>query len=298
MNKNIKLVHVGYPKCGSTFLQMQVFQKIKSVRTVSADDSGNPLLKAIPDIIYCDDIYYDGGKMASLISAMPPEINTVSSEGFAGYSSSGSGAGTKVIAKRLHENFPSAKILIIIRNQKSMLNSLYMHDVRLGFACGFDKWFEYCIGTYRSVSLRYSNLISCYHDVFGKENVIVCLFEELFKKESVNGILASAGFGVEGIDEIDFSSKSNSSYSPLAHKITLILNRRIGTKLNCGSGFLYGYWRYRLSKKVNSISAMIGMKNKDFITPEKESEIRRMYHDDNRVLESLLGRKLSDKGYL
>jgi len=72
------------------------------------------------------------------------------------------------------------KIILSIRNQESMLRSLYSNYVKNGGTLSFKKLlkdisFE---GDLVEKKLEYHRLINSYYDAFGKENVFVYLFEE------------------------------------------------------------------------------------------------------------------------
>ncbi len=292
---NIKLIHIGYPKCGSTFLQMEVFPKIKAVKTSSTTESDEFLLKAVPHIMTLDSIFYDPAFIKDCAEKMNPKINVISYEGFAGFVSLGRGVETATITKRLKNIFPDTKILVVLRNQETIIPSLYTHDVKFGYACDFDKWFKMFEATFRYIFLKYSGLIECYRDIFGKENVKVVFFEELFKKETIKEILDFSGIDSAGLENVDCSSRKNTAYTPLSLSLTLWLNRHFGTKINLGAGFVYCFWRYRISKYVDSISGLFGMKKKNFITSKIDEKLVEWFREDNRKLAEVIGRKLPDK---
>ncbi len=292
----IKLIHIGYPKCGSTFLQAEVFPKIRAVKTDSTTESGAFLLKAVPHIMTLDEIYYDPGFVKECSKKIPDEINVISYEGFAGFVSLGRGVCSNIIARRLHEVFPEAKILIVIRNQKTIIPSLYMHDVKIGIPCDFHKWLGLFRVTFRYVFLKYSKLIECYQKEFGKERVKVVFFEELFKEQTVESILDFAEIDDCGIREIDFNAKKNPAYTPLSLAMTRFLNSHFGTKMNFGAGFVYGFWRYRLAPYVDKISDIAGLRKKKLIDEEILSMLRAWYEEDNLHLSRLLERDIPE-GY-
>ena len=57
----------------------------------------------------------------------------------------------------------------------------------------------------------------------------------------------------------------------------------------------FGFWRYRVSKYVDSISGLLGMKKKNFITSKIDEKLVEWFREDNRKLAELIGRKLPDK---
>lgn len=274
---------------------MEVFPKIKAVKTSSTTESDEFLLKAVPQIMTLDGIFYDPAFVKSCADSMNPKINVISYEGFAGFVSLGRGVETATITKRLKEVFPETKILVVLRNQKTIIPSLYTHDVKFGYACDFDKWFKMFEATFRYIFLKYSGLIECYRNMFGKENVKIVFFEELFNKETIKEILDFAEINSAGLENVDCSSQKNPAYTPLSLSMTLWLNKHFGTKVNLGAGFVYGFWRYRISKYFDSISGLLGMENKKFITKKVEEKLVEWFQNDNRKLVEILGRKLPEK---
>ncbi len=294
---DIKLVHIGYPKCGSTFLQMEVFPKIKAVKAISTTGNDPFLLEAIPHIVAADSIYYDSEYVKSCFERINPETNIISFEGFAGSISLVKGVEIGTIASRLKHLVPSLKILVVLRDQKSIIPSLYMHDVKIGYSCGFDKWFKFFEHSSRYVFLKYSPFVECYQNIFGRANVKVVFFEELFRTETLAEILDFAGISSDGIEKVDCSYRMNPAYTPLTLSMTLWMNRHFGTKLNLGAGFAYGFWRYRLSKNFDSISKSIGGGKQNFINQQVAAKLYKWYGDDNIKLAGILGRKIPE-GYL
>ena len=134
-------------------------------------------------------MYYES-KVESLISNYFNQKKDyfISSEGLSGmgYGSFNNGALIKVIANRIKNIFPNAKIIIIIRNQKAALESLYKDDVKYGYLNDFKSWF---IGKRNNCGLdyfKYSKMIEVYQEIFGNDNVKVLLFEKLFNLDYLN----------------------------------------------------------------------------------------------------------------
>src|SRR5205823_3496785 len=122
---------------------------------------------------------------------------------------------------RLAEVFPGARILIVIREQRSMVVSEYTQYVREG---GAMRPFEF-IKPPKSKSmwvqwfdlryLRYHRLISYYHRLFGPERVLTLTYEQ-FAADPVAfaseiGRFTGRPLGPDAIEALPFDRVSNPS---------------------------------------------------------------------------------------
>jgi len=166
-------IHIGYHKTGTTFLQANVFPNL-----------GLNFIRS-PDVAYiAESNNFQPEKFIEILqsnnSDFQPRKTIISQEVL-----SGRAAGTvwdeTLIADRLHQTFPKAKILIVIRNQFDYIFSLYaMRVIHRGresqnLSRYLDKRFYPAL----KEKLDYSRLITKYHQLFGKEQVQVLLYEEL-----------------------------------------------------------------------------------------------------------------------
>ncbi|MFO8033142.1 MAG: hypothetical protein R6U22_11420 [Desulfohalobiaceae bacterium] len=100
------------------------------------------------------------------------------------------GGWTKEVAQRLAATFPNARIVIFIREQKSLLSSIYQQYIREG---GTHKPYRYFhpyvflprrgfqpskVALFSFEHFRYPYLIRLYQNLFGSENVFVFLYED------------------------------------------------------------------------------------------------------------------------
>ena len=185
------LIHVGFPKCGSTWLQKKLFTN---------DESGFispwgeiPAL-AIEHLLVLDafrfdeevDIlreqYIDGFKIAEKAKKTP----VLSYEHFL-FDQMNNKNFIKENTYRIKQLFPKPKILLIIREQESLILSSYMEHLRRGFTTSLERF----IGTEKHRrtgfgpvcnidTFRYDKIISYLHNEFGV-NSVLCLPLELIK---------------------------------------------------------------------------------------------------------------------
>lgn len=202
------LIHIGYAKAASTWTQSMF--KAEGSGFNSFDDKNF----LVENIQMPNSFEFDGkevkNKIHNQFQTSEEEVNVLSSEGFAGNWPNG-GYYSKMFADRLHEMFPEVKILIIIREQKSMLDSVYRHYVRRGGLRTPEEFLQpkkhlRCPdgstppGWYRTPNFnldyyKYNILVEYYHELFSPDNVLVLPMEVLKESEEeyINTIREFAG---------------------------------------------------------------------------------------------------------
>ncbi len=178
------LVHIGYPKCLSTWLQQCLFlPEFGFINPLNAFDiqlglvSPNPLDFEPGD--FCETFSQRCHQAAGDRSLMP----VCSSENLVGALSHG-GYNAKYNADKLQACFPQARILMVIREQRSMLRSLYRTLVAWGNPYPIKKllnppphW-RHIAPSFQLEALEYDRLIRYYQQRFGAESVKVLCFEQ------------------------------------------------------------------------------------------------------------------------
>lgn len=295
-------INIGLHKCGSTFLQAEVLPKLKNIETFSFYNN-DILLNEFNYISQCSEIHYKKDAEAS-ISNYFNKKNTyfISSECLSGmgFNFFTNGALIRVIAKRIKSIFPNATIIIIIRNQKDALESLYKDDVKNGFLNDYKSWFMWKLNNCGLDYFKYSKTIQTYHEIFGEDKVQVLLYEKFFNFDYLNNNFKKLGIDCSGLEKIDFKIRYNQSYSLISLKMTQIINRFFGSKLTHGVTFgkdpklkIYNYWRYNLSNFFNKIN----LRNK-FSFDEYKTILKDQFSDDNKKLSKLIEEDLDQCNYL
>ena len=258
---NAPLIHIGYPKTGSTWLQQCLFNQTSlGFYPIS---SGNGVAQFIQTNDFC---FSPTAARQSFISeleiaAQQSLVPVLSNEILAGDQIKGVYWG-KTAADRMHATFPEAKILFFIREQNSIVISSYREYIKLGgtgtlqayigsgqekpgFApiCQFDHF-------------KYDLLIDYYRQLFGPERLLVLPFEYLKTdlQGSVRKILKFAG-----LSEHVLPSRSARN---VGHNAAAIAMRR---KLNfiCEPGYFGNQSppvTWRLAQKASRLV--------DFLTPK------------------------------
>jgi hypothetical protein len=177
------LVHVGYMKAGSTWLQRFLLDNASWGFSKAVNGSFLYHNVILPNALWYDpdafrDELHEGIQRVHDRGYTP----VISHERLAGASVSG-GFDSAMIADRLHELVPQARILIVIREQRSHLLSMYNEYVANGGACSLA---GFCcppaaakLPLFDLRFLQYHRLIEWYIQRFGRENLLVLPFEVL-----------------------------------------------------------------------------------------------------------------------
>ena len=176
------LLHIGYHKTGSSWLQKCVFENAK------AGFSRVRGLKKL-SLVEANPFDFEARKVSKKIEPRIREaqarnlVPVLSRERLSGNPHSG-GYDSKIIADRLAAVFPTARVLVVIREQISMLVSVYKQYIQIGGAATFQQYVTRPsvpprIPLFRFDFFEYHRLISYYQDLFGATNVLVLPYELL-----------------------------------------------------------------------------------------------------------------------
>ena len=300
-------IHIGLHHAGSTFIQGELLPKLKKITPITFHQN-TFLNKEFLYLCQASEMYYNNEYEKKVKNLLKEKKNIfISSEGLSGtrYNVYTSCYTNKSIAERLKNIFIKPKILIGIRNQKSIIESFYKETVRYGYLSNYEFFFRENLRNNQFDIFKYSKLIKFYMDFFGNENVYVYLYENFFDINKTKNLLISMGIDPEGIEDVDFNRRLNSSYSPLSHNLSFLFNRFFGSKLSYGVSFgkdprlfFYNFWRYKLSKVTDKISYSIGYKNIKLNFSNYAQILYDQFHEDNLELSKLLDINLQDKGYI
>lgn len=198
MNDSPILVHLGYHKTATTWLQNAIF----SDETLGFVSPWGPQAGvAVDEFVLANGFRFDATRARSHFEEGLAEAQTqglvpvLSNEALCGQPISG-GRFTygKYVVERLHETFPNARILIVVREQRTSLLSHYCEYIANGFSGDLAQFIggpELPPGFAPDCPLdhfEYDALIGHTQALFGAANVLVLPFEML--KEQREGFLA------------------------------------------------------------------------------------------------------------
>lgn len=181
------LLHIGFHKAGSTWLQQTLFEDERAGFVPRGDA---PRHRLVEEFVVPDALGFDP---APLIERYAPAVEraraagrtvALSHERFSGYPSSG-GRDRGLIAERLATVFPDARILIIVREQRSLIRSMYSQHVTDGGVESVARFLRTPEpGLVRKPSFglacyEFDLLVGAYQRLFGRDRVLVLPVEML-----------------------------------------------------------------------------------------------------------------------
>lgn len=174
------IVHIGFPKTGTSLFQKRIFPHLEGIKYVNYNASK----KFFKELIFEDDLYYEGAeKKAESKQFLDPEKPTLFSfEALVGPAFINSGMNRKTVAIRLKE-LGTEKVIITIRNQYDAIVSLYKQYLQEGGTLNLSDFLRgpknHYFGTFNLSFLRYYKLLEWYKTIYGEENILVLLYEDL-----------------------------------------------------------------------------------------------------------------------
>ena len=300
MESQQTIIHIGYHKCASTYLQHQIFPNL-NVNYIPLLGQNKKMLH------YCEETSnFSPSVFSTWVDARKNQLNKttiLSSEGLSGHMNGYKNPDPFLIANNLKSTYPNGKILIVIRNQFNYLRSLYAF--RVLFKGSETRSFQEFIlqegeqGLFKK--LAYHHLVEHYINLFGKKNVLV-LPIELLAKDNKNFINKIADFLSLNIDS---QSISNNPVNPSTkNKHTINFVRKMNTlfktififrnKQNINNTNYNAFKR-----KIVPLIDLFFKKNKQYFhIPQKiEQQLTKKYHISNLHLQSLIDVDLSKYGY-
>jgi len=226
------LIHIGYHKTGTSFLQRNLFfcdppDHFFAPWTVVSGE-------AVEHFVLTHPCRFDPAAVRAEFEARIAGngralVPLISHQDLCGYALYGRYYGHEV-AMRLHQTFPTAKILITIREQKSLLRSLYSQYVRQD-----GEWpIETFIGTgaerpgHRPICrldhFEYDLLADCYAQLFGTDEVLVLPYE-ILKSDPIKFQQCIYEFaGISGAAPREFKPE-NVGFGALSLRLMRTLNK-------------------------------------------------------------------------
>lgn len=213
---------------------------------------------------------------------------------------------------RLHDAMPNVQIIMIIRNQVSIIPSAYRTYIKVGGVWSFRRYAEEII---RQGKYDYTPMLRRYFELYGVENCHVLLFEDLMADDRAFVAKFMALLGVENIKEHDYSP-AKPSPSGWFNTAMMIINNVTASFETIGLDVAGRALRpnakralsVALRKRAYLLGNVIDQKiikrkfNKKWTARQlghekAENMIRTAFHDSNRRLEKILGIDLSPYGY-
>lgn len=307
------LIHIGYAKAASTWLQTHLlgnqtlgFQMLFDTRCVRRR-------LALPspfefDADTCRE-YFE-----SILQSVDPTqgVPVISCEGLTGSSRIGDYQ-RKAIGDRLVEVFPHAKIFLVFREQKSMQLAQYHQYLRRGGVYSLSRFMNPPMSDHEKVPyfdwrrFEYHNLLKFYHELFGRDQVLALPLEMLEQKPErfIEHLLGFCGMKIDHdfINTLPYQNRTRSSQSTLVMDLRRPLNFLFGERTSFnprsifplrGSKDKYNRWGTVIDKRLPASLKKWHADRADHIVSNTLGDY---YAVSNRKVCELTGIELEEFGY-
>jgi len=191
--KGIDLIHIGFHKTASTFMQEVIFKENQSLNLLNNNIEKKDLwfyknfinlnsheFSKDNFIREFDKNFFQKNEKNKNIK----KINIISDENLSG--DPYTGIDSYIMMDRIFDCFEYPKILIIIRNQLDMLLSLYSNFINNGGTRSFKSWINGPETRWGMIftKLNYFKIIKDYYELFSKKNVKVICYENLWNPDN------------------------------------------------------------------------------------------------------------------
>jgi hypothetical protein len=262
------LAHIGYHKTGSSWLQHAVFEDPASgYGSVGHRELSHPLRRIVAE----DPLRYDAPGVRSQLEALIAGAEArglqpvVSMERLSGTAFTG-GSDSRQIADRLREALDDAGVLVVIREQRSVIVAVYKQYVKAGGTASIAQFLQPARDRAARANLfdlryfEYEHLLGYYRALFGPERVLALPFELLARdgRAFMDRIAAFTGrpFPEDFLARLPYATRDNASISALSIAVLRQVNRFAPrTELNPGPALELGA-AGRLTKLLKKPNAL------------------------------------------
>lgn len=240
----IDAIHVGDYKTGTTWLQQQVFKQHPELIYIDCPRTYPEIARLFYELVDARDLDFDSNSLRERIKVQINKIDRtgkkliVSREVLSGEFISGEHA--KRNAERLYQVFGPTKILYVIREQFSMLASIYSQYVKMGGTLSINDFiWDPLIAKNLINRLLYEKQIQAYVEIFGADNVLVKVYEEMRRDKALflNGMYSFMGCGDTDYYPVE-EKYANPSLTTVGVAFQRILNCLVRTKMHSGAKIL------------------------------------------------------------
>jgi hypothetical protein len=296
------VIHIGFPKAGSTWLQRELLPRVRNARMVPRTVVRRELLVPSP-------LAFDARAARRAVLGRGAERVLLSEEELAGNLHTGGlhGAMSKEIAERLARAFPDAHVVILLRNQLDMIASAYKQYVEGGGTGSIHRFLRPARSPHKTPNfsldfLAYDAQVRRYESLFGEDAVHVYPFEDLRRDGGAFVLRLASDLDLD-LDpaEVSYSAR-NVGYRRGTRRIVRVLNhfhdREIpNTSCLVAVPGLYPLLK-RLAPRLNRFPWMGRHETlRDFLDADSIDRIAERYREPNESLAKRRHLGLAAHGY-
>jgi len=307
MRPHPQILHIGFSKCASTYLRA-LFRGHPRIHLVFKSGFFTPFI--------AHDMTFEQYQAHFIDS---PGITNVESDEHLTLPGVHPLLGVRVtnledftrVADKIRACLPDTKLVMVIRNQASLMVSRYSEYVITGGGLEFDEFADTLMGGGPGPNVHYQNyyfeIVRILEDRFPKRNLLLLLQEEMRQDTLGSAAIISRFIGLEDRLELQSGLKSERrSLSYRGMRLLAALNRHLVSRSSVGGEAPTTRIPQRLYlNMVRVIRALDYYLLRRFspasgkvLGPERNRSILSHFRADNLRLQSHLGRDLTRLGYL
>jgi hypothetical protein len=303
------LIHIGFSKALSTWLQQHLFLPEHGFTQALEPFSVQTLIVDPTPFTYDRQKTLDWAQQE--FDKDPTGYPVITSESLSGHQQC-AGYNARLLADRIHVTFPNGKILLVLREQKSIIRSLYGENIKWGMPHSLSRMLKpvrpKMSPQFHPDYLRYDLLIEYYQGLFGKENMLVLAYEQFLQEPEDFARKIFAHIGREDDfetckDAIKFSSRANTS-----HSLTNLNIERLWTRFMVSNNFNYGglsietgkSWLERidrLDKREKYLPGFLKIRSEEKARRLIKNRTKGVFNKSNRRTSQLTNLDLEALGY-
>ena len=308
------LVHIGYHKTGTQWIRHRFFgDSATGYRWLGKQPVDHP----VKQLVRVRPLDFDAGAIRGafepLLAAAEAEglLPVVSFPRLSGHPYSG-GFDSKEIADRLKQVFPDARILIIIREQASIITSSYKQYVEAGGTCKPRQYLdppkqEWRVPHFDLGHFEYDRLIRYYHSLYGPEAVLALPYEQ-FVRDGPAFIRSIGEFAGRPVPEEAIARMPFSRWNPAKSALAIAASRplnRFGPRTDLNPAPLVESMAvYRLAKRLRKanlrkqrLTRTLAANSEERLRQVVRDVIGDRYRESNRATAELIGVDLAEYGW-
>lgn len=266
--------HIGLHKTASTLFQKKIWVNNKFINLINKYENDKIFLEIF---LNQNDNNLKNFIESNLVSNLP---NLVCEENLSGENLSNYNFFKNI--DKIYRIFPNSKIIIFLREQKSMINSIYFDYIVNGGNLKFNEFLKKYESKLIS-KLSYSSQINYIFEKFGKNNSLVLLYEMINLNRNHLILKLSEFLSINFDDDFYslFNLKVNKQISKIFLKLICVLNKHY-----------YSPIFIRILRKIDSILKI--NKPKSY---EINEDMIKIFRKDNLTLNNLISSDLKKYRY-
>jgi len=297
------LVHIGYHKTASSWLQQAFFPALAD----SVALFEHPLLWE--ELMLPSGLVFNVSRCKEYLRQLSSDARSTgklcvySSERLSGNPHSG-GYDAAEMANRVCEVFERPRILVVVREQRSILQSNFKQYIRMGGTCTLEEYltppWDGRVPHFRLDNFCYHHLLDYYGKLLGKEQVLALPYELLRSDphEFSGALLDFMGLEQRNLGPEVFEQTVNPSMNDLQVRLKRWVNKLSGNDSLHPVKPLAPNLAAWLFAKIDALSGPAWAERYSSAMPERiESLIGDHYCESNRKLQDWMSCDLSKLGY-